>query len=105
MAVKTFPRVERSIARAAISRTRFASRGVVFVPSAEAPRGVGVLSKRLMDVAVGASLLVVLLPLLLVTAGLVRLDSAGPVLIGQARVGRGLRPFRIYKFRSMVAGA
>ena len=105
MAVETYPRVERSMARVPVTHTRFANRGVVFVPNGEAPQGLGAFSKRVMDVTVGASLLVILSPLLLLTAGLVRVDSAGPVLIGQDRVGRGLRPFRIYKFRSMVAGA
>jgi lipopolysaccharide/colanic/teichoic acid biosynthesis glycosyltransferase len=105
MAVETYPRAERSVARAPVAPARFASRGVVFVPNGQAPRGVDAVSKRALDVAVGATFLVLASPLLLVIAGLVRLDSVGPVLIGQDRVGRGLRVFRIYKFRSMVAGA
>lgn len=49
--------------------------------------------------------LILLAPLLLLIAVLVRLDSSGPVLHRARRAGRGGRPFRLYKFRSMVAGA
>ena len=105
MAVETYPRTERSMARAHIVEGRVACRGVVFLPSGEAPRGVGAACKRVLDFAVAGALLVALVPVFLVTAVMVRFDSAGPVLIGQDRIGRGLRPFRIYKFRSMVADA
>jgi lipopolysaccharide/colanic/teichoic acid biosynthesis glycosyltransferase len=57
--------------------------------------------KRLLDLG-GAHLgLVISLPLLLVLAIMVKLDSAGPVLFTPARVGRDGRPFRLLKFRSM----
>jgi lipopolysaccharide/colanic/teichoic acid biosynthesis glycosyltransferase len=105
MAVEAYPRAERTMARVQAAPARIAGRGVVFVQNGEAPRGVGAISKRAVDVAAGGTLLVLLAPLLLLIAGLVRFDSAGPVVIGQDRVGRGLRSFRIYKFRSMVAGA
>src|SRR6266478_1333568 len=102
MAVEAYPRTERSLARAQAASPRFAHRGVVFVANGQGPRGVGAVSKRAIDVAAGATLLVALSPVLLLIAGLVRLDSAGPVVLAQDRVGRGLRSFRIYKFRSMV---
>jgi undecaprenyl-phosphate galactose phosphotransferase/putative colanic acid biosynthesis UDP-glucose lipid carrier transferase len=57
--------------------------------------------KRLMDIAVSASALIVLMPLLLVTAALIKLDSKGPVLFRQTRNGYRGRPFDILKFRSM----
>jgi lipopolysaccharide/colanic/teichoic acid biosynthesis glycosyltransferase len=61
--------------------------------------------KRALDV-VGASLLIAVLgPVFLVVAVLVSLESAGPVFFGQDRVGRDLRPFRIWKFRTMHDGA
>jgi lipopolysaccharide/colanic/teichoic acid biosynthesis glycosyltransferase len=61
--------------------------------------------KRLFDL-VGASLALLLLaPLLLAIAAWIRLDSPGPALFRQERVGRGGRPFRIHKFRTMVADA
>jgi lipopolysaccharide/colanic/teichoic acid biosynthesis glycosyltransferase len=63
------------------------------------------MAKRVLDVC-GASLaLLAALPLLLVVAIAIKLDSPGPVLYTPRRVGRGGRLFRLYKFRSMVVGA
>jgi lipopolysaccharide/colanic/teichoic acid biosynthesis glycosyltransferase len=62
-------------------------------------------AKRALDVFVSGVALVVLSPLLIVLAAAVRLDSQGPALFKQERVGRGGRPFRIYKLRSMVRDA
>jgi Undecaprenyl-phosphate galactose phosphotransferase WbaP len=45
------------------------------------------------------------LPIILVLALLIRLDSPGPVFYGQIRIGRGGKPFKAWKFRSMVANA
>lgn len=61
--------------------------------------------KRLFDVSLAAAGLVCLAPLLAIVAGLVWWSSPGPVFFRQERVGRGLRPFRIYKFRTMVVDA
>lgn len=61
--------------------------------------------KRLFDITVAAAGLLVLSPLLAMVALLVRLTSRGPVFFRQERIGRGFRPFRIYKFRSMVKDA
>lgn len=60
--------------------------------------------KRLFDIAVAAVALLLLSPLLLAVAVLVKLDSPGPVFFRQERVGRGGAPFRIHKFRTMVTG-
>lgn len=61
--------------------------------------------KRIMDI-VGAGLgIFALSPLLLVTALLVRLTSKGPILYTTERIGLGGRPFRFYKFRTMIVGA
>jgi lipopolysaccharide/colanic/teichoic acid biosynthesis glycosyltransferase len=57
--------------------------------------------KRLLDLLVAASALILLAPLLLVVAALVRLDSPGPVLFSQERVGHRRKLFRILKFRTM----
>ncbi len=63
------------------------------------------MGKRVLD-ACGASLaLLASLPLLLAVAVVIKLDSPGPVLFTQRRVGRGGRLFRLYKFRSMVVGS
>jgi exopolysaccharide biosynthesis polyprenyl glycosylphosphotransferase len=62
-------------------------------------------AKRTFDL-VGAGLgLLALLPLMAIVALAVKLDSRGPVFYGQTRIGRDHRPFRIWKFRTMVDGA
>ena len=61
--------------------------------------------KRLIDLAASTVGIVLVSPLLLVAAALVRLSSPGPVLFRQERIGRGFRPFTIYKFRTMVVDA
>lgn len=59
----------------------------------------------LVDRTVAVVALLLLSPLLLVIALVIRLTSPGPVIFAQVRVGRHGRPFRICKFRTMVAGA
>ncbi len=61
--------------------------------------------KRAIDIVVSAMALMVLSPVFAVAALAVRLTSPGPVLFGQWRVGLGGRPFRMFKFRSMVIDA
>ena len=61
--------------------------------------------KRMFDVVVASFLLLFLLPLLVILAVVVKLDSPGPVLFHQARVGRNGKQFQLYKFRSMTVGA
>jgi exopolysaccharide biosynthesis polyprenyl glycosylphosphotransferase len=61
--------------------------------------------KRVLDLAVAIPGLIVLSPLLLLLALLVKLSSPGPVFFRQERVGRGNQPFMIFKFRSMVKDA
>ena len=63
------------------------------------------MAKRLFDVLLSALGLVLLAPLLLIVALAVRLDSPGPVLFRQERVGRFGRVFRIHKFRTMRVDA
>jgi exopolysaccharide biosynthesis polyprenyl glycosylphosphotransferase len=63
------------------------------------------LVKRTVDLVVSAVALVLLAPLLSIVALLVKLDSRGPVLFVQTRIGEGDRPFRMLKFRTMVADA
>jgi lipopolysaccharide/colanic/teichoic acid biosynthesis glycosyltransferase len=61
--------------------------------------------KRGMDILGSLALLLLLSPLLLAIAGLVKLSSRGPVLFRQVRIGQMLKPFMICKFRSMYANA
>jgi exopolysaccharide biosynthesis polyprenyl glycosylphosphotransferase len=61
--------------------------------------------KRAIDIVVSAAGIVVLAPLMVVIALLVRLDSRGPALFKQLRAGRRGEPFRIIKFRTMCHDA
>jgi len=61
--------------------------------------------KRALDIALSALGLVLLTPVFAAVALGLRREGAGPVLFRQVRVGRGFRPFRILKFRTMVPGA
>ncbi|HYE96874.1 MAG TPA: sugar transferase [Rubricoccaceae bacterium] len=62
-------------------------------------------TKRLVDIAVSALVLLLGLPLWLLIWALVRITSHGPAIYRQTRVGRHGRTFTIYKFRTMVDGA
>ena len=73
------------------------------VPDGE--RVLGLVVKRLIDIAGAAVGLVVLSPLLLGTALVLRLREGSPVLFRQTRVGLHGRPFTIHKFRTMVPDA
>jgi len=61
--------------------------------------------KRVLDIAVSSMLLVLLAPVFLVVALLVKMDFSGPVFFVQDRVGLNKRRFRMYKFRTMVGNA
>ncbi len=61
--------------------------------------------KRLMDLVIAPTLAALLSPLLALIALLIRLDSPGPVIFKQQRIGRCGRPFIAYKFRTMRVGA
>jgi len=61
--------------------------------------------KRLLDLALTVPALVLLSPLLALIAAAVKMDSPGPVLYRQERIGLGGRPFGMLKFRSMRADA
>src|ERR1044071_5821776 len=61
--------------------------------------------KRIFDFFVSTAGLIVLSPLFLLVAVLIKFDSAGPILFTQRRIGKQFRPFLIYKFRTMRVGA
>jgi lipopolysaccharide/colanic/teichoic acid biosynthesis glycosyltransferase len=61
--------------------------------------------KRVLDVLGSTVGLLILSPFLLGIAAAIKLDSPGPTFFRQQRIGRGGRPFRIFKYRSMVADA
>lgn len=63
------------------------------------------LGKRVIDVAAALLILLLTWPLMIATAIAVRVDSPGPILFSQERVGRENKPFTLFKFRSMRADA
>ncbi|MFD7319700.1 sugar transferase [Streptomyces sp. NPDC059875] len=66
-----------------------------------AASGRQLLGKRVLDIVLALLALILLSPILLVTACAIKVSSAGPVLYLQERVGRDGKPFRMLKFRSM----
>ncbi len=70
-----------------------------------APNGWPALVKRILDVTLSLALLVVVAPVLLLVAVMIKLTSRGPILFRQERIGRNKRRFFIYKFRTMVPNA
>lgn len=61
--------------------------------------------KRAMDIVISAAALLVLWPVFALIALAIVADDPGPVFYRQVRVGRGGKPFRIFKFRTMVVDA
>jgi lipopolysaccharide/colanic/teichoic acid biosynthesis glycosyltransferase len=60
-----------------------------------------IVARRALDLVLAVLLLVLLSPLLLVLALVIRLDSSGPAVFRQRRLGRDMRPFVVNKFRTM----
>ena len=63
------------------------------------------LAKRIFDIIVASLLVVILSPILLFLSILIKIDSPGPVIFRQVRVTTYGKPFRIFKFRTMVNNA
>jgi len=61
--------------------------------------------KRFLDIMFSLIALICLLPLFTIVAIAIKLDSRGPVIFKQIRLGRNLKPFALYKFRSMIENA
>lgn len=93
LAVAVLDRTEPSAARTEVSSGRSIHRLLV--------HGV----RRTIDFLVATLLLLLAAPLLLLIALAIRIDSKGPVLFRQRRVGRGQREFTIFKFRTMCHDA
>ena len=60
---------------------------------------------RLRDTLLAGTALIALLPVGIAIAVAIKLDSRGPIFFGQWRIGRGGKPFRLWKFRSMIVDA
>jgi lipopolysaccharide/colanic/teichoic acid biosynthesis glycosyltransferase len=69
------------------------------------PAGVADVARRALDVVLALTMLLVLAPVMLLVALAICIDSRGPVLFRQRRLGRGMREFTVLKFRSMKASA
>lgn len=61
--------------------------------------------KRLLDIAIAGPALIVAAPVILIAALIVKATSPGPAFFSQERLGRGGRPFRVHKLRTMAVGA
>ena len=61
--------------------------------------------KRILDTIIACVMLIVLSPILLIVAIAVKMDSKGPAIFKQDRIGKDFKPFKMYKFRSMVVNA
>ena len=70
-----------------------------------APDDYRLVIKRAIDIVGAVVGLVVLAPLMLLVAIAIKLTSPGPIVYAQNRCGLNKRPFRMFKFRSMVADA
>jgi exopolysaccharide biosynthesis polyprenyl glycosylphosphotransferase len=68
-------------------------------------KGANRLVKRMMDVAIGSAMLLAMSPIMAIVALAIKLDSPGPVIFRQKRVGARGPEFVVFKFRSMRTGA
>jgi Undecaprenyl-phosphate glucose phosphotransferase len=91
---------------AGVSLTTTFFEGMPIVGLRESPHyGVNIVVKRLMDIVLSAIALVVLAPVMLLIALMVKVTSRGPVFYRQERCGLNGRPFHMLKFRSMPVDA
>lgn len=101
-----FPEVDEREGITASPVVREAAHEDIPAPSISHRRMTGYLiAKRAFDIVFSVLLLIVLFPVLLIVPLLIILDSPGPVFYSQRRIGKGGKPFNIYKFRSMVKDA
>jgi lipopolysaccharide/colanic/teichoic acid biosynthesis glycosyltransferase len=73
----------------------------IFITAWPVQRSVQHIAKRALDAVVASAVLAVLAPLLFLVSLVIKVESTGPALISQRRVGKDLRPFSMYKLRSM----
>ncbi|MDE0017626.1 MAG: undecaprenyl-phosphate glucose phosphotransferase [Candidatus Poribacteria bacterium] len=102
--INVFPELSEFIKGGTETITFF--QGIPVLQLQETPmQGVRGIVKRLMDIVFSLLALIVLSPLMLTIAVIIRLTSPGKAIFRQERVGRAGKPFNIYKFRSMRADA
>lgn len=105
VAIKIYPDAFQLITTSDVTVGELNGLPLISIRSVPLDRRLNQVIKRGLDVAVSCGALIVLSPLLLLVALLVRFDSPGPVFFVQERVGRDGRPFKMLKFRSMRADA
>jgi lipopolysaccharide/colanic/teichoic acid biosynthesis glycosyltransferase len=74
------------------------------LPEGGPARAVNAVLKRTFDIVVAASALVVLSPIMLLIAVAIRVETPGPIIFAQRRLGRHGEPFRLFKFRKFPDG-
>ncbi|HTQ96980.1 MAG TPA: sugar transferase [Candidatus Acidoferrum sp.] len=92
------------IQRGSVNNSQFGGMAVATF-SPHSSEGWPMACKRLLDIGVSSLLLLLLAPVCVIVAVLIKLDSAGPVFFVQDRVGLNKRRFRMYKFRTMTVDA
>lgn len=75
------------------------------ISAGHSPQALYLFSKRLADIFLASLGLIIALPLWLIISAAIKLDSKGPILIRQYRIGLASRPFALYKFRTMRSTA
>jgi lipopolysaccharide/colanic/teichoic acid biosynthesis glycosyltransferase len=97
----SFPGQAPALPRRSSSEAASRHTGTTRTGTAQTGTAAWELSKRAFDLVFCVTALLVLLPVLLLIALTIKLDSRGPVLFRQQRLGRGLRKFPVVKFRTM----
>lgn len=64
-----------------------------------------IVTKRLIDIMLSGTALVILSPIFILTAMAIKVEDSGPVFFTQPRAGKNMKPFKMYKFRSMYVNA
>ncbi len=72
------------------------------ISSYKSVKATGYVTKRVFDLLVGSAALIVALPLMILIAIAIKLDSKGPVIFGHTRIGKDGKSFKCLKFRTMV---
>jgi exopolysaccharide biosynthesis polyprenyl glycosylphosphotransferase len=80
-------------------------RNPLIIPSTSWMEGWPIIAKRVLDLTISSIVFILISPVLLIVAILVKVTSPGPVLFVQKRLGLNKRHFNVYKFRTMVADA
>ncbi|MBE7171067.1 MAG: sugar transferase [Williamsia sp.] len=82
-----------------------ASKGLSKQPKNSAAKSFSFILKRILDITIASVCILLLLPLFVIIAILIRLESKGPIFYSALRAGKGFKVFKFYKFRSMKPNA